>query len=188
MKAWLARTHKGPYCDYLHSQRGLKLNFSEPSLLSQLQSLKVGLKDATLLQLRWGLTTQKTHFNHLQWHGNRSFVAFVSLSFSPPHTACFACWFVWKADVREGILPGSFILGNSAPLEVHLLSKLILSWHSYHCKSSRVFRGCWCTFNRWNRLLSLFVESLNWKYHNIRVWGGALCQSFWRTITTLYLL
>lgn len=140
--------------------------------------MKVGLKDATLLQLRWGLTTQKTHFNHLQWHGNRSFVAFVSLSFSPPHTACFACWFVLKADVREGILPGSFILGNSAPLEVHLLSKLILSWHSYHCKSSRVFRGCWCTFNRWNRLLSLFVESLNWKYHTIGVWGGHSISHF----------
>lgn len=32
MKAWLARTHKGPCCDYLHSQQGLKLNFTEFSL------------------------------------------------------------------------------------------------------------------------------------------------------------
>lgn len=182
MKAWLARTHQGPYCDYLHSQQGLKLNFTKLSLLSQLQSLKVGLKDVTLLQLRWGLTTQRTHFNHLQWHGHRSFVALVSLSFSPPHAVLFCL-----LNTPSLLHPWNWCSPRGA-LVVKTYTCLILSRQSYQCKCNRVFRGCWCTYSRWNRLLSLFVVGLNWKYHTIRVGGGALCQSFWRTITTLYLL
>lgn len=34
MKASLTRTLQGPCCDYLHSQQGLKLNFTQPSFVS----------------------------------------------------------------------------------------------------------------------------------------------------------
>lgn len=61
MKARLARTHKGPCCDYLHSQQGLQLNFSRVPPFVYALKPDGGLKVTTLLQLTQGLGKQKKY-------------------------------------------------------------------------------------------------------------------------------